>query len=50
MEITFSHDMNTTVTADKLNSTYIDIHIIPYSSGFEDEQRDVNLTWNVTFF
>ena len=49
MEIEFSEKMNTNLTINKLNITYIDIFITPYIS-LETEYKDVNLTWEVISF
>ena len=48
MNIEFSRNMNVTKVIDQLNDTYVDIFITPYV--YEDQPRNVNLTWNITSF
>ena len=39
-----------TLTGSQLNSTYLDIFIIPSDGTDGLKQRDLNLTWNATSF
>ena len=42
--------MNTTKIMKKLNTTYVDIFVTPYSDMENLKERNVNLTWNITSF
>ena len=50
MQIQFSRNMNTTKIMKKLNTTYVDIFVTPYSDRENLKERNVNLTWNITSF
>ena len=50
MKIGFSHKMNSNITKEYLNSTFIDIFVTPVDLYDSAPKRDVNLTWEVVSF